>query len=718
MSIDYLKVKLSSLFDDIEKHKVVLPSFQRDYVWDKNQQQRLLASFLVNLPIGSTLHLKGSDTDFVSRMICETKIITPLNDCEYVLDGQQRLSTLKAAFYDVFNAPRGWSAVWDDMFHGLRARWFLSVDSKLFGIDDLQFFPGTLETIEPSELMDYIEKFTIHKTKKDEWFHPGFCPKNADGTPFTTAQLELEVVRKCSERKIIPLYQVSADTNGIPYKALKNIARERADELKAEIEDGKRTLSEVLGHLSTNVDSLTEEEINDLWKDLQIEWSSQIKNFLNKLLERDLPYTSLPSNEVSRAISIFEEINKNGTQLALFDLFSARAAKSKKSADSLSSIIIKELKKNIDVRHIDPSIDNWSSDLVANLTKNSPSKKLQKLFMKVLAIRVALKNGEQIDRKTVSADRLLKMEPDDIIDNAPGASKSLARSLAFLQLSCGVVSEDKINFYEYLTSIIAVALSIDDIWKKHQEKLNAWYWTTIFTGKYSIQRLEDTWEKDIELILTWCTDAVESFSYPHADSSLDLNSYISDNEDRIFNVDLFSDLGTLLLKNDEVETHLKNAILQFILSRKPKDLISLNDSNYGVAINLSAFSAANDAKCYPESNYKMYKLEEHHLIPLATATLINQSTKDIRDDKKHILNSPLNLCWISEYANRQISSMDLATYASEVSKVMSEHLMSTDHQYYQKSDSESEGQYYERCLKERFRILKDEVIRSIRSYCL
>ncbi|MGL5646479.1 MAG: DUF262 domain-containing protein, partial [Clostridium sp.] len=39
--------KLKEIFQDEDEGRIVLPNFQRDFVWDTKQQKELLATFLV-----------------------------------------------------------------------------------------------------------------------------------------------------------------------------------------------------------------------------------------------------------------------------------------------------------------------------------------------------------------------------------------------------------------------------------------------------------------------------------------------------------------------------------------------------------------------------------------------------------------------------------------------------------------------------------------------
>ena len=46
---------------------LVLPDFQRDFVWKTAQQQSLIATFLVQIPINGMLLLEGRSGDFSGK---------------------------------------------------------------------------------------------------------------------------------------------------------------------------------------------------------------------------------------------------------------------------------------------------------------------------------------------------------------------------------------------------------------------------------------------------------------------------------------------------------------------------------------------------------------------------------------------------------------------------------------------------------------------------
>src|SRR3712207_2568586 len=90
-------IKLKEIFSKNDENKLVLPDFQRDFVWDKEQQKNLLASFLTYLPVGSILLLDGKKDDFANKRMCFPKeTCSQKDECTYLLDGQQRITSLKS----------------------------------------------------------------------------------------------------------------------------------------------------------------------------------------------------------------------------------------------------------------------------------------------------------------------------------------------------------------------------------------------------------------------------------------------------------------------------------------------------------------------------------------------------------------------------------------------------------------------------------------------
>jgi len=108
--------RIEELAQRIKDGDIRLPKFQRDFVWEKHQIIDLLDSIAKNYPIGSVLLWLSTQKLASERNIAELKIkekdeIYPVN---YLLDGQQRLSTICGAlFWDGQEANSVWNLVYD-----------------------------------------------------------------------------------------------------------------------------------------------------------------------------------------------------------------------------------------------------------------------------------------------------------------------------------------------------------------------------------------------------------------------------------------------------------------------------------------------------------------------------------------------------------------------------------------------------------------------------
>src|SRR5262249_43289536 len=94
--------RIASLLSDVAKGNIKIPVFQREYVWTDEQIMSLLDSIYRGYPVGSLLlwatkeRLKH-ERNVGGFQLPETPEDSPVN---YVLDGQQRLTTL----YGVINS--------------------------------------------------------------------------------------------------------------------------------------------------------------------------------------------------------------------------------------------------------------------------------------------------------------------------------------------------------------------------------------------------------------------------------------------------------------------------------------------------------------------------------------------------------------------------------------------------------------------------------------
>jgi len=106
---------------------ILLPQFQREFIWKRQQVLDLLDSIAQNYPIGSLLLWQSRQELRSENCIADLKIVLPKPDypVNYLLDGQQRLSSICGALYWNGSAP---NSVWN-IAYDLRKQEFLHLDT-------------------------------------------------------------------------------------------------------------------------------------------------------------------------------------------------------------------------------------------------------------------------------------------------------------------------------------------------------------------------------------------------------------------------------------------------------------------------------------------------------------------------------------------------------------------------------------------------------------
>ncbi len=98
---DSTKDSLLTLMQDVSKGKIQLPEFQRDWVWDDEHVQSLLASITLSYPIGAVMLLQtgAGDVKFKTRVVEAVDATNAIPPEWLILDGQQRLTALYQALF-------------------------------------------------------------------------------------------------------------------------------------------------------------------------------------------------------------------------------------------------------------------------------------------------------------------------------------------------------------------------------------------------------------------------------------------------------------------------------------------------------------------------------------------------------------------------------------------------------------------------------------------
>ena len=91
-------VLLGTLLNNVGNGNIRLPDFQRGWVWDDSRIKGLLVSISRGFPVGAVMTLEaGGDIRFQSRLIEGVASNGDGREAQYLLDGQQRLTSLYQA---------------------------------------------------------------------------------------------------------------------------------------------------------------------------------------------------------------------------------------------------------------------------------------------------------------------------------------------------------------------------------------------------------------------------------------------------------------------------------------------------------------------------------------------------------------------------------------------------------------------------------------------
>lgn len=688
--------KLKEIFQDEDEGRIVLPNFQRDFVWDTKQQKELLATFLVELPISSILLLKGTSDDFNYRKLCySNEVECAKEECMYLLDGQQRMSTLKAMFVDLFNEE--WDKKYSDMYGKIKNRWFLKISTgdeenqDIFGYNTLDFDYGSLRKYTPSEIVDFIQEYKIHKTTNtNNWYHPKFKFEKD-----TILGKMNELATLCSAEKVIPLFGLN-EGNKLQDKVVEKIANKRAEEIIDEIEEQEdsKKIEKIKLYFRDFASEIETEDLieefeyrkNNLKSDLSMKWKAKIINFLDKIIDQEVSIIEIEKNEISRGIAIFETINKGGTPLDNYDLIVAKAAKNSK-LESLTQRIKKIIEDGIDLPYY-LDTKKWNGLKFGIIEgQEELNKRFKNQYLNLLSIFAHVKDPLTLKLDHIKRDKIFEISTGDINSYTEKTIVSLLRALAFANYRLGVVKLGNISF-ELMLLPIAYILSDENNWndKKVLDKLEYWYWTSIFIGRFR-ERQNIRSVEDLKTLHKWI-------------NLNDLNDtkvkeLLEENIEKVLDVKDYSDLETLL-NDSKTPSPVSRNLLGYILSLEPYDLLPGCHSE-----RLKTFEITDNSR----------DLEDHHLIPLGTGIKYGELSSKIRNDRNHILNSILNRVLISKEANRQIRDMSFDRYMNEVQDMS--RIGQMINKNLKKRPDEELDYYYKRILEERYNTIKDRLLTEL-----
>jgi len=98
--MEYLSYSIRQLLHAVSSGSVRIPAFQRGFVWDMDRVAYLMDSIYKNYPFGSLLFWRTKYKLSVERKLGQFELPQPKEDypIDYVLDGQQRLTSIFSVF--------------------------------------------------------------------------------------------------------------------------------------------------------------------------------------------------------------------------------------------------------------------------------------------------------------------------------------------------------------------------------------------------------------------------------------------------------------------------------------------------------------------------------------------------------------------------------------------------------------------------------------------
>ncbi|OBR95141.1 hypothetical protein CLRAG_09790 [Clostridium ragsdalei P11] len=658
---------------NIEENKILLPDFQRKFVWtDEEQQKKIVASVLARMPIGSILLLDSKPNEYSSKAIGSRKTvdISKLQDrVKFLLDGQQRMTVLTNVFSNAIHDSC--NKVSELISPSLKRRFFLRIpkwkkskeEEDLFGVHELVFKYQHPDSEDPefltSNIMPFIEVETFLADDKS--------PINPKTELSTT--LDEYCYTHNKDGYLIPLFLLIPLDNNKRKSVLRlktiihNIAFKIKDEIIDEFSnkisdfDKSKFIKEIFitEDMKNNVlnDNLSFEQ---LVTELADTWEEGLKSYLYACIGNiSLNEITVSESQRGRAIDIYENLNRGGVSLSTFDLIMARVAivstdnfyerlvkninkKRRYPIDVVPEVIKSRMKELLDKGKYNASvnIDCYNED------KNEIVSTYIDVFLNVLSLYCYNPEYKYEDFKidNMKRDKILSLKPKQIDQNCEKVCTAIDRAMFFFQTRCGIRNIQEVN-YSLLIVLVATVFMKDEWYTsvKMHKRLEALYWSVLFSGTYDKDQNVRMISSLQQIIKTERKECNEKW----------LNSL----KDEVLNAKFFSNKEFLLMGDVNIERYpkavIKNFFCQYLLAQTYTDMFSENKT-------INVFMD------------KVNELEAHHIIPLGSAKNIGQSAKQLRKKNNSIYNSPLNFVYITRESNKKILDDPLSEYVTKITK--------------------------------------------------
>lgn len=694
---------LSEVIRKIKENKILLPDFQRNFVWTEEEKQaKLISSVLAKIPVGSILLLSSDSNDYAYKMIgCkERKTAADLGvqgNILALLDGQQRVTVLTNAFSNVVFEKAAAPANLSNQ-SALKRRFFLRIPKYKTDGDSVEDFFNARKLVLPwkdaeiddppflaDELYEAIRVVGFNAGGNDCYnpFRKPLAPKS-------------DLVSYCSSGSeyLVPLFLLTGDNDAwlknILDRISENIRIDILDEFDALPEEERLTfatniLTKDIQELAENPDHLSDrEEFSKELKKQGSMWADGMKTYLVSCLNNiQLNQLILDNHNRARAINIYENLNKGGVALGTFELVLAKFASvsdenyeiklinnMKTKHDYPINVYSSALKNNNELQEYINNSYNASISLGCIDQNEEMIPAYKEAYLDVISLYSHCPSFEisQLKIDLIKRDKILAVSAEDLRDKCEAVCNALDLALFFLQMRCGIRSFKEIN-YNLIVVVIAYLLLNPEYRNKEvvYDYLDAWYWSVMFSGYFNTDQTERAINSIIGLINLFNTDD---------------RTWIRGLKRNVFNLSYFSEKEFLLLSKDDgtgifPKEFLRDTICQFFMAETYHCLFFTASDEEAEEATADYDEGSEEATVDYDSRgvinpFCNYNLEKHHVIPLGSlkypdATIkTGDEDKDLRNKKDYFLNSPVNFIYITDDENKLISADRLSEYANRI----------------------------------------------------
>lgn len=627
-------VKLSDLVSKIKNNDLVLPDFQRNFVWNEEQMIGLYASVLCQMPIGSILLLNSNEKAFACKPLgggIKTKKLdlSSGKELSFLLDGQQRLTSLFAGFTTYYFTE------YKGNFSSISSKDLINLfllkipckttnDFDLFSSHDLSFDVSeriaSKQYFDSSSMVEIIDAVKLSDLSDEKDFSKKFDINNSD---------YLQKIYDYCIKNQNGFYHIPLQFIGSTIKEVSNIYRK------------------ILKTISTSCDSEDD-------SDKEENWRSEIDKYLTNCINGiELNQIVVDNSNKARAIDIYSNLNIGGVKLDIFDLIMAKlGAVSDRNFYERISELIQDKNYTYPENVFPPKINSWIKSNSIDYTNASKyigvidsdgtiERSYINVFLNTLGLYISKIKGKPFDPSVIKQDKLLDLEATDVDSSIETICKGMDRAIFFFQTRCGIRKIGEIN-YKAEFAVIAYFFCFDEYFNNPfiHDFFEYWYWISIFSWRYpSNQNIEILREipKFHALFDSKDTNILSILNKAQSDDVLKTKHYSNKEILTMCKVD----------ETDKIPpATMTKFICQFYLAY---------DGGYK---DLCKEQTLLNGLYDPDM-----RLEIHHINTLGSSKKIGQLTRELRKDKKNLFNSPLNMIYISKTANKIISDMEFQKYA-------------------------------------------------------